>query len=93
MKNGERGHSDCHIQEKLAPRQLVVCRHDPEEARWHRWQLFSNVIRCYLLERFGSSLLKASGLQISRKSRLVWLQTNGLRPASTKGISLRQVNP
>ena len=73
--------------------QFVICRHDPELICWYQWQLFSNVIRCYLLGKFGLSLPKASGLQISRKFRLVWLQTKGLRSASKECISLRQVNP
>ena len=46
---------------------IVVCQCDPEQTCWHQPQLFLNVVRLYLLRKFGSSLLKVSGLQISRK--------------------------
>lgn len=55
------------MEEKQVPRRLVVCQHDPEQTYWYPWQLFLNVVRPYLLVKFGSSLLKSSGLQISRK--------------------------
>lgn len=40
--------------------------HDPEQTCWHQRQLFPNVVRPHLLGKFGRSLLKARGLQISR---------------------------
>ena len=55
------------MQEKQVPRQLVRCQHDAEQTRWHPGELFSSVVRPYLLGRCGSSHSKANGLQISRK--------------------------
>ena len=33
--------------------QVVSCMYDPEQTCWHPWKLFSDVIRPYLLGKFG----------------------------------------
>ena len=55
------------MQEKRAPRWLVMCRHEPEQACWHLWLLFLNGVRPHLSGKVSPSLPKVGGLRISKK--------------------------
>lgn len=67
FKGENRGEGEKAYVQKLVPRRFVECQHNPEQTCWHQQQLFSNVVRTYLMWKSGPSFLKASGLQISRK--------------------------
>lgn len=88
MGSGKRGY----VQEKQVPRWLLVCQCDPEQTYWQQQQLFLNVVRLYLLGKFGPLLLKASDLHISRKVGQFCYRSRDML-ACKECISLKQVSP